>query len=130
MLAALDEKPNRVVLVDLGGGVMTVARGDESQIDALVVVVEPYPRSAEVGRRLLEMAAKKGITRRYVVANKVTGPEDLAAIRELVGVEPDIVIPDDGAVRNADREGASPIDHDPGSPALSVLREFATSLLG
>ena len=60
MLAALDDKPGRVVIVDLGGGVMTVARGDKSQIDALVVVVEPYPRSAEVGRRLLEMAEAKG----------------------------------------------------------------------
>ena len=116
------------MVVDLGGGVMTVARGDKSEIDALVVVVDPYPRSAEVGRRLLQMAEDKGITKRIVVANKVAGAEDLALIRELVGVEPDLVIPDDAAVRAADREGASPIDHDPGSPALGVLRDLASSL--
>ena len=74
---------------------MTVARGDRSEIDALVVVVEPYPRSAEVARRLLEMAEAKGITRRVVVANKVGGDDDMAVIRELLGVEPDIVIPKD-----------------------------------
>lgn len=129
MLAALEDKPGRVVIVDLGGGVMTVARGDESQIDALVVVVEPYPRSAEVGRRLLEMAAAKNITRRVVVANKVSGEEDLEAIGRFLGTEPDIVIPVDGAVLAADRIGASPIDHDPGSPAMGVLRDFASSLL-
>ena len=129
MLAALDEKPGRVVLVDLGGGVMTVARGDESQIDTLVVVVEPYPRSAEVGRRLLEMAEQKGITRRIVVANKVADQEDLDAIRRFLGIDPDVVIPDDGAVRNADRAGASPVDHDPASSAVSVLRELAGSLV-
>ena len=116
-------------MVDLGGGVMTVARGDDSEIDALVVVVEPYPRSTEVGRRLLEMGAEKGISRRVVVANKVVDANDLALIRELLGAEPDLVIPDDRAVRAADREGASPIDYDPRSPALGVLRELASSLV-
>ena len=117
------------MLVDLGGGVMTVARGDKSEIDTLVVVVEPYPRSAEVGRRLLQMAEDKGITRRIVVANKVAGDDDLAMIRELLGTDPDLVLPDDAAVRAADREGASPVDHAPNSPALGALREFASSLV-
>ena len=108
---------------------MTVARGDESQIDALVVVVEPYPRSAEVGRRLLEMAAKKGITRRVVVANKIGGEADLAAIREWLGVDPDIVIPEDRGVMAADKAGASPMDHAPDSNAVGALRGLATSLL-
>lgn len=130
MLAALDEKPGRVVLVDLGGGVMTVARGDESQIDALVVVVEPYPRSMEVGRRLLEMAAQKGIGRRIVVANKVADADEVDTIRRFLGVEPDAVIPDDGAVRLADRLGASPVDHDPRSAAVGRLRDLASALVG
>ncbi len=129
MLAQLEDKPNRVVVVDLGGGVMTVARGDKSEIDALVVVVEPYPRSTEVGRRLLEMAAEKGIHRRVVVANKVSDENDLALIRELLGVEPDLVIPNDAAVRAADRDGASPVDYDRRSPALVVLRDLASSLV-
>jgi len=129
LLAALEDRPGRVVVVDLGGGVMTVARGDDSQIDALVVVVEPYPRSAEVGRRLLDMAEAKGIARRVVVANKITGPEDLVAIREWLGLDPDIVIPDDRGVSSADRAGASPMDHVPASAAVGALRELATSLL-
>ncbi len=108
---------------------MTVARGDESQIDALVVVVEPYPRSAEVARRLLDMAATKGITRRVVVANKVSDDDDLRAIREWLGVDPDIVIPEDRGVSSADKAGASPIDHAPDSNAVGALRELATSLL-
>lgn len=117
------------MVVDLGGGVMTVARGDKSEVDALVVVVEPYPRSTEVGRRLLEMAAQKGITRRVVVANKVEDEDDLDLIRELLGVEPDLVIPDDRSVRAADREGTSPLDYDPGSPALGALRDLASTLV-
>ncbi|HEV2759436.1 MAG TPA: hypothetical protein VGV86_07710 [Acidimicrobiales bacterium] len=118
-----------MVVVDLGGGVMTVARGDESQIDALVVVVEPYPRSAEVARRLLEMAATKGIARRVVVANKVSDEDDLRAIREWLGVDPDIVIPEDRSVSAADKAGASPIDHAPDSNAVGALRPLASSLL-
>lgn len=129
MLAALEDRPGRVVIVDLGGGVMTVARGDESQIDALVVVVEPYPRSAEVARRLLEMAAAKGITRRLVVANKIADAADLEAVERFLGVAPDVVIPEDSAVAAADRAGASPLDHDPGSPAIGVVRDLASALL-
>ena len=129
MLAALEERPGRVVLVDLGGGVLTVARGDESQIDTLVVVVEPYPRSIEVGRRLLDMAAAKKMARCVVVANKVSGREDLDFIRRSLGLDPDIVVPDDDAVAAADRSGTSPVDHTPGSPAMSVLRELASSLV-
>ena len=108
---------------------MTVARGDESQIDALVVVVEPYPRSAEVARRLLDMAAQKGIQKRVIVANMIAGEEDLEAIRGFLGTEPDIVIPVDDQVRAADREGASPVDHAPASAAVGVLRDLARSLV-
>lgn len=129
MLAALKDKPHRVVVVDLGGGVMTVVRGDQSQVDALVVVVEPYPRSAEVGRRLLETAAANGITRRVVVANKVADEQDLAALRRFLGVDPDLVIPADRAVVAADRVGTSPLDHDRTSPAIGVLRDLASSLV-
>lgn len=117
------------MIVDLGGGVMTVARGDESQIDTLVVVVEPYPRSAEVARRLLDMAAQKGIGRRIVVANKIAGAADLEAVERFLGVAPDVVVPEDSAVAAADRAGASPLDHDPGSPAVGVVRHLASSLL-
>lgn len=108
---------------------MTVVRGDESQIDALVVVAEPYPRSAEVARRLLEAAAVNGIARLVVVANKIADDDDLDALRHFLGVEPDLVIPADRAVVTADRVGESPFDHDPASPAVGALRDLATSLL-
>ncbi|HET7489602.1 MAG TPA: hypothetical protein VFJ85_16865 [Acidimicrobiales bacterium] len=129
MLATLEEKPGRVVIVDLGGGVMTVARGDDSEIDTLVVVVEPYPRSAEVARRLLDMAAEKGVSRRVVVANKIADAADLEAIERFLGVTPDLVVPEDSAVVAADRAGVSPIDHDAGSPAVAVVRDLATAVL-
>lgn len=108
---------------------MTVARGDDTEIDALVVVVEPYPRSIEVARRLLDMAEQKRIARRIVVANKVEGDDDVALIRDGLDVELDVVIPSDAAVLAADRAGASPIDHDPTSPAIGKLRELAGALV-
>lgn len=90
---------------------------------------KPYPRSLEVSRRLLEMAVAKNIGRRIVVANKVEDDEDLQVIRDYLGAEPDIVIPQDSAVLAADRVGASPIDHDPRSPAVGALRALASSLV-
>lgn len=108
---------------------MTVARGDDSQIDALVVVVEPYPRSTEVAHRLLTMALAKNIRRRLVVANKVEDDEDLRIIREAIGVEPDVVLPRDTAVKGADRAGLSLVDHDPASVSMERLRELAGTLV-
>ncbi|MEO5680577.1 MAG: hypothetical protein ABIS47_13010 [Acidimicrobiales bacterium] len=52
-------------------------------------------------------------------ANRIAGADHLEAIRTFLGVDPDVVIPDDASVRGADREGISPIDHDPGSPAMA-----------
>lgn len=118
------------MLVDLGGGVMTVARGDQSQIDTLVVVVEPYPRSMEVARRLLTMAEGKNIHRRFVVANKIEDDEDLRLIREEIGVDPDVILPRERAVQLADRSGNSLIDHDPSSVSMQRLRQLAGSLIG
>jgi CO dehydrogenase nickel-insertion accessory protein CooC1 len=43
----------------------------------LVVVVEPHPRSLEVGRRLRGDGRAKNISRRIAVANKVGADGDL-----------------------------------------------------
>ena len=59
----------------------------------------------------------------------MSSAEDLEAIRTFLGCDPDVVIPDDGAVRGADRAGISPIDHDPRSPAMGALRQLASSLV-
>ena len=87
------------------------------------------PRSAEFGRRLLQMAEDKGTTRRIVVANKVAGDDDLALIREVIGVDPDLVIPTMPRCGRPTAKGASPVDHAPHSPALGALRHLASSLV-
>lgn len=63
-----------------------------------MVVVERYPRSAEVARRLLVMAEAKNISCPMAGANKVEDESDLEFIREYLGGGPDMVTPKDGAV--------------------------------
>lgn len=108
---------------------MLATMANPGHLDVMVIVVEPYPRSGEVARRLLDIAADKGGVRSVVVANKIKGEADLEAVRGfLKGAQVDFVIPADDSVVRADAEGRAPLDVDPTSPAVTVVRELAASL--
>lgn len=115
-----------MVIVDCPGGAYIALVGDVAKLDAAVVVVEPYPRSGEVARRLLDRIAESSRTPKvFVVANKIGYDADLEAVRGfLPDVEIDLVVPLDPDLMAADAEGIAPIDaaHDgAGVVAISNL---------
>lgn len=89
-------------------------------------MAEPYPRSAEVARRLCAQADAAGIPRVVVIGNRVDSPGDRARLGDLVGTDPDVVLPTDPAVGDADRLGVAPLDHAPTSPVVAGVAELAT----
>ena len=118
-----------MVVADLEAGVGTISRLQASSVDRLVLVVEPYAKSVEVARRALAIAAEIGIADVVVVASRVRDQDDVHALEEEFGVLV-LVVPDDPSVHDADREGVAPIDHAPGSPAVSAIGEIADALVG
>ena len=72
---------DELVLVDLAAGVEFMGRASVQGIDAFVVVVEPGSRSIETARNIAAMAVDLGIGSVGAVANKVTEPAQLDAIR-------------------------------------------------
>ncbi|MGH9185981.1 MAG: hypothetical protein ACRD0U_09235 [Acidimicrobiales bacterium] len=117
------------VIADLEAGIGTLTRLDAEQLDVVLVVVEPTPKSIEVGNRAAGLAREKALGRVLVVANRVRGDDDLAMIQGALPVDEVVPVPDDPAVVAADRHGDSPLDTAPASPAVSALVRLAERLL-
>lgn len=115
-----------IVVADLEAGIGTLTRLEESQIDVTVIVVEPTPRSLDVGRRALAIARERDQGRIIVVLNKVDDSEvDLALVRKELGETETLVVPHDSAVFDADRAGVSLLDFAPDAPATTALTQLA-----
>ncbi|MDP8991849.1 MAG: hypothetical protein M3N31_02155 [Actinomycetota bacterium] len=117
------------MIADLEAGIGTLTRLGDQRVDAVLVVVEPTPKSVEVGTRAADLAREKSLGRVVVVASRVQGDDDLATIRSAFSGYEVVAVPDDPAIVEADRDGVAPIDATPEAPAVKALEELARSLL-
>lgn len=121
--------PSEVTVVaDLEAGIGTLTRMEAGAVDLVVVVVEPVPKSMEVGSRAAAVAEGLGC-RIVVVANRVRTDEDRAAIASAFGDHDVVTVPDDDAIVQADRRGVAPLDSAPDSPAVRALAGLADLLV-
>jgi CO dehydrogenase maturation factor len=132
VLSGVVETRDEVTVMDMVAGVEHLGRGTTKDVDVLLVVVEPYYKSLETGRRTRDLAAELGIPDVKVVANKVRDESDRAAIEEFcanndLGIT--AVVPYDDAVRYADQDGTAPYDYDPTAPAVEAVTDLADDLL-
>ena len=128
MLGSVDFADTAVIAA-LEAGVGTLVRLGDERVDAVLVVVEPTPKSIEVGVRAAAIAREKSIGRVVVVTSRIRGDDDLAAVRAAFPGHEVVPIPDDPAIVEADRKGVAPLDLAPDSPAVRALVELAHSLL-
>lgn len=132
MLSSVDE-PDTTIIADLEAGIGTLTRLPDESVDVVVVVVEPTPRSIDVARRAITVAAEKRQGRIVVVANKVLDDGDrqrviagLADFRDRY--DHVVAIPQDDVVDRADREGVSPVDLDAAAPAVQAVDKLIAML--
>lgn len=103
------------VVGDLPGGTRQAMFGWAKYADILAIVVEPTPKSIQVARRLRNVSKADWAPEHVVVvANRVTGTDDVERIRE--ALERPIIgaVPDDGAVTDADKRAVAPLDQGAG----------------
>ncbi len=112
---------DQLVVADLEAGIGTLTRLADGSVDVVVVVVQPTPKSLEVGSRATALAHDRQLGRLLVVANRVSGDGDLAMVRAAFPGEEVVAVPDDPAVLQADREGRAPLDTAPDAPAVQAL---------
>ena len=117
-----------VTIVDMEAGLEHLSRGTGRHVDTLLVVLEPYYKALEIGRRAADLGKELGVARVMAVANKLRDAEDTAAVREYARAN-DLPlageIPLDDELRKGDLAGRAPIDLH-GSPAVAAISKLAT----
>ncbi|HEV2766843.1 MAG TPA: hypothetical protein VGV63_03920 [Acidimicrobiales bacterium] len=119
----------QVVVADLEAGVGTLTRLGDAGVDKVLIIVEPTPKSVEVGSRAAAIVADKSLGEVVVVASRVQSDDDLAMIRKAFPDHRVVPVPDDPAIVAADRDGQAPLDTAPDAPAVQALAALAGELL-
>lgn len=120
-----------VTLTDMEAGIEHLSRATISDVDLLLVVVEPYYKSIYTAQKVIELARELRIDRIVAVANKVRHDEDRAAIGAACarwGVEVIAEVPFDEQLRLAEQTLRAPMDAAAGSPAVRAIEELAARL--
>ncbi len=117
-----------ITILDTEASVEHLSRGTVRNVDALLVVTEPYYRSLETAGRVVPLAHELGLPAVWVVANKVRDGRDSEAIFQYGaghGFEIIAAIPFDAHVAEADQLGRSVIDHAPDAAAVAAIGALA-----
>ncbi len=123
LLVARDE----VVILDMEAGIEHLGRGTAQAVDAFLIVVEPNRRSLSTARQIHKLASDIGVTRVYLVGNKIQ-PGDLAFLEEASnGIPIAGTLPVDEQVNEADRMGVPVFD---AAPQLVEAARRIASVIG
>jgi CO dehydrogenase maturation factor len=117
-----------VLLLDMYAGVEHLGRATVDFVDAMLIVVEPTRRSLATAAQIQKLAADIGLTRLWLVGNKVRDEQDATFLQaEAAGLPLLGLLPADTAVAEADRLGLAVYDH---VPALrQAAGEMAAALI-
>ena len=120
---------DRVVLADMEAGLGTLTRLAAGHVDYVLVMAEPTPKALEVARRAAALARERSVGQVLVVANRIRDAEDLDMVRQALPGEEILVVPEDRAIEDADREAMAAIDAAPGAPGVQALAAVARRLV-
>ncbi|MDQ3647096.1 MAG: hypothetical protein M3433_00645 [Actinomycetota bacterium] len=126
------ERHEDFCLLDTEASPEHLSRGTAQYADAMLLVVEPYFKSLETGRRMAALAKDLGLERVALIANKMRGESDLEAVREFAEkheLEVGGIIPYDDLMPAAERAGSSPLDFAPEGPAVTAIHQIARGLV-
>ncbi len=119
---------DEVVIMDMEAGVEHLGRASSSNVDALLIVVNPGARSRAAAHKIRKLGKDIGINRILVLGNRISEPSDIDLIKESL---PDFeflgFLPEWDEVRNADRKGLRPFEDI--SDAPGELGEVTEKLL-
>jgi CO dehydrogenase maturation factor len=118
-----------VLILDMYAGVEHLGRATVDFVDAMLIVVEPTRRSLGTAAQIKQLANDIGLTRCWLVGNKVRDEEERLFLEaETPGLPVLGIMPADLGVQEADRLGIPVYDH---VPALrQAAEQIANELEG
>lgn len=123
---------DRDIVVDMEAGLEHLSRGTGRHLSKFIATIEPYYRSMEVASRVTALARELGIEDIVTVSTKVRDDADRKAIADYCAAHGMVLaaeIPYDSGLVEAERNGKTPIDFDPMSPAVKAIESLADSLI-
>ncbi|MFC2063645.1 ArsA-related P-loop ATPase [Chloroflexota bacterium] len=103
-----------ILLLDMYAGVEHLGRATVDFVDLMVIVVEPTRRSLGTAKQIKKLANDIGLTRLFLVGNKVRNEEEKKFLDEYSpGIQIIGYVPADLLVQEADRLGIPVYDHVP-----------------
>ena len=117
-----------VLILDMYAGVEHLGRATVDFVDAMLVVVEPPRRSLGTAAQIKQLANDIGLTRLWLVGNKVGNEAEAAFLAaESPGLPLIGVLPADPLVQEADRLGIPVYDHVPAlrQAAIDIMNRLA-----
>ncbi len=126
--------PDTIVVADMEAGLehLSWAGGTLRHVDLLLVVLQPMEKVLLTAARAHRLAVELGIPDVGYVASR-SGEADRARLEGFAGErggELLALIPDDEAVRRADREAACGIDSAPDAASVRAIAQLADAVEG
>lgn len=123
LLTHLLFRKDDVLILDMYAGVEHLGRATTNFVDAMIIVVEPTRRSLGTAAQIKKLANDIGLTRLWLVGNKVRDEEERDFLaKETPGIPLLGVLPASLSVQEADRLGIAVYDYVP------QLREAAAAI--
>ncbi len=125
-------RKDEVLLLDMYAGVEHLGRATVDFVDAMLVVVEPTRRSLGTASQIKKLANDIGLTRLYLVGNKVRNEEEAKFLEaETPGLPVLGYLPADLKVQEADRLNIPVYDHVPSlkESVEQIVRKIITPRL-
>ncbi len=120
-------RKDEVLILDMYAGVEHLGRATVDFVDAMLIVVEPTRRSLGTAAQIKQLANDIGLTRNWLVGNKVRNEEEKAFLEnETPGLPVLGIMPADLGVQEADRLGIPVYQH---VPALRQAAEMMARTL-
>jgi len=116
-------RDDEMLILDMYAGVEHLGRATVDFVDAMIIVVEPTRRSLGTAVQIKKLAQDIGLTRLWLVGNKVQNEDEAAFLRAQSPVPLLGVLPSNTAVQEADRLGIAVYDHVP------ALRQAAEKIV-
>jgi CO dehydrogenase maturation factor len=109
---------------------LSKAGGTLRHVDLLLVVVGAEAKVLMTAERLIALASQLGIPSTALVGNRVSAGDrpTLEAFATDHGCTLLAAVPDDDAIRTADRDGVCPLDRTPQAPAVRAIDDLAAIL--
>ena len=127
VIEAAAGRPEEVCILDTEASPEHLSRGTARYADGMLIVVEPYFKSLETGRRMAALGRDLGLERVALIANKIRDDAEREAVREFADaneLEVAAVIPFDEQLPEAERAAAAPLDFAPEAPAVQAIGQL------